>query len=70
MDKFKTGDYGWFRFFTRARGIKQGFSLYATVAGLDRKYIHLIDNDGIEYYPLRSDVVLFEKADKPIARAS
>lgn len=72
MDRFKTGDYGWFRFFTRTRGIKQGFSLYATVADTDRKYIHLIDNDDIEYYTLRSDVVLFERAEKPeiIAKAS
>jgi len=65
MEQLKKGDYGWFHFYTRSKGIKQGFSLYATVADMDKKYVHLIDNDGIEYLTRRTDIDQFTEAVKP-----
>jgi len=62
IENLKVGDYGRFHFSLQKKGMKirMGFNLIATVIGVDRYYILLQDNDGIEYLPKKVDVDMYE----------
>jgi len=65
MDNLKKGDYGQIHFYTRKKGVKHGFDLKAMVIDFDEKYVHLRDNDDLEYLTQRKDIISFEKEPVP-----
>ena len=64
MDNFSVNDYGWAHFYTKSKGITQGFSMFGTVMKIEKKYLLFVDNDDIEYYAERSSFK-FERKEKP-----
>lgn len=59
MDNLKKGDYGRFNFKLTKKGKTTGLDLMARVIDFDEKYVHLRDNDDLEYLPRRQDIRSF-----------
>lgn len=58
---YDVGDWGSAHFYTKSKGITQGFTLHGTIGEIEKKYLLFIDNDNIEYYAIRSSFEFIKK---------
>jgi hypothetical protein len=62
MNEHNIGDYGRFYIILRKKGYEpRGTDFVGTVTDIDKKFVWLIDNDGLVYCPQKTDVKRFEK---------
>ena len=59
------GRFRFLVFLSLEKGVKHGFDLKAMVIDFDEKYVHLRDNDDLEYLTQRKDIISFEKEPVP-----
>ena len=66
MNELQLNDYGRFHFTLKKKGFEpRGFDLVAKVVDIDRKFVLLQDNDGLEYLPKIANIDSFESMLKP-----